>query len=811
MVNLKNSNNLHLWFFWLPIVLIFILLPLGAEAKIFDPVSTDKSVEYLGMIFGHKIGGLSLGQESNASQFLNNLFQMFNGVILAVAMFILSYVSIISTVNTAQEGQVMGKKWSSIWIPLRSTIGLLLLAPVPGSGYSSLQVVIMWIVLNGIGAADQMWSFVLNNLSQGISATQKDEINRKDVIKLSKQGTVLAKNLFDSLVCVAIINNNMDPPRGNHIAKKLNYYFPKFTPNPITEPVSIKFGIEEEPSNNIRSSICGELKISASFSDEDLIDPNNTKVQLNDNQKARIIDFAYRTKIGIINHMISQINHVAETIGTTKRQKDGSVILNDIYPPGYLYKAIIDYQKSISALTKQVAMSQVGIPILADKQAISDSVINQGKAFGWITAGSYYYLLTQGSLQNLLTTATQEITLTSKPIHSEDETSIRTKLDQATLEGVTGARITPYKKALNNSQSIANLFNPSGELALNENLQFKTKTASKFNLSGDHESEDLGSMMQNKFIPDINKLLENTNNKKLVELISPYIKQFSNLNEIVLKDIQHCLSDQHDDPLLSQAIFGVELMQLSENFWIGIIMSSFVSSAIASSLAGSGVSTLITLLPPILIFAGIIWVIGASFAIYMPMLPYMMFIVTALGWFILVIEAIVAAPVVALGFIMPSQDELGKIAPALGIIANVFLRPVLMVVGLIMAAKLYNTIISMVNMGFKFSFAALQSQTGTTMFAWIVMLILYSGFIVTLVNKCYALIYQLPDKVLRWIGVSGEQTDVSSIKETQQSFDQGSKQGMAPMEGTASAAANKLKQNVAAATKKDGSGYNRDN
>ena len=79
-------------------------------------------------------------------------------------------------------------------------------------------------------------------------------------------------------------------------------------------------------------------------------------------------------------------------------------------------------------------------------------------------------------------------------------------------------------------------------------------------------------------------------------------------------------------------------------------------------------------------------------------------------------------------------------------------------------------------------------------------------FIVTLVNKCYALIYQLPDKVLRWIGVSGEQTDISSVKETQQSFDQGAKQGIAPLEGVATGAAGKLKEHVQAATKKDGSG-----
>lgn len=790
---MQLSKKLTTFLYLLTILFVFTTLPLEANAGIFDPVSSDKSVEYLTMIFGNKIGNLSLNQQINSNQFLSNLFQIFNGFILTVAIFILSYVSIISTINTAQEGQVMGKKWSSVWIPLRSAIGLLLLAPVPGSGYSSLQVIIMWVVLNGIGAANTIWDFVINNLSQGITATQTSEINRKNMTDLSKQGTTLAKDLFNSLVCVEIINNKIPLNYPDRDTKLLQYYYDP-PAKPIQEPIVITFGIKDDVNNK---NLCGAIKITSSLSDEDVIGPNDSPITLTDADKENIIDRAYHIKLATIDRMITYIKPIAQQIADVTYQLNGSstMLPHHINQPGILYAPVKEYQLAMSGLNKQTAMGWVGIPMLIDKQSISDTIINQGKSFGWLTAGSYYYLLSQGSLKNLLTTATEEIIVTESLLTYSDEALLTQKLTHAAID-VTAAAINPYKKALaDNHKAISNLFKPTTELAITDSLYKKS------NKHDDKEIKFIPTNLRNK----IDTLLNNPEYNK----VKDSFKNFLNLNETTLEGMQEYLFNNHDDPLLSQAIFGVKLMETSESFWIGIIMSSMVSNALAHQFMGTPtqdvLSTIITLLPPILVFGGIIWTIGASFAIYMPMVPYMMFIVTALGWFLLVIEAIVAAPIVALGFISPSQDELGKVAPALGIIANVFLRPVLMVIGLIIAAKLYSTVINMVNMGFKFSFATLQSQTGTTMFAWIVMLILYSGFIVTLVNKCYGLIYQLPDKILRWIGISGEQTDISSIKETQQSFDQGTKQGIAPVEGMATAGASKLKEHIEAA-KKDGSG-----
>lgn len=786
---LNKSINFSTMPLLLPIFILLALisLPFEANAGIFDPATTDKSVEYLGTIFGNKVGNISFGEIPYSNQFLNNLFQIFNSIVLAVAVFILAYVSIISTINTAQEGQVMGKKWSSVWIPLRSTIGLLLLAPVPGSGYSSLQVVIMWIVLNGVGAADKMWDFVLNNLAQGISATQKHEINREDFTVLSQHGTALAKDLFNSLVCVAIINHNLPKTPGVVPEPDLGYHFETATdatPADLTKSSVLKFGSDPQKTpNQDKLNICGEMTITASLDNNDLPTPDSPQLLISDLDKVKIVDEIFRRKKQAIILMINEINHIALAIASSYNQTSQTVILSDIINyPGTLYKAVKYYQDAMANLNKQAAMSWVGINGMVDRQAISDSVIRQGKNFGWLTAGSYYYLLSQGSLKNLLSTAQEPLSM-QQQLFSSKQINNTTKLANAAF-AVTTSRIKSYITALdNNSQAIANLFNPPSELSIDGRLH-KTKNRKTTTI---------------KIPKKINQILKDTKAAALV----PYVEKFFTLNESVLQDIQHRLSNNHDDPLLSQAIFGVNLMQMSETFWIGIITSPFISNNIAAKLSGSKdmsfLSVLITLLPPILVFAGIVWTVGATFAIYTPMVPYMMFLVTALGWFVLVIEAMVAAPLVGLGFIMPSQDELGKVAPALGIIANVFLRPILMVIGLLMAAKLYNTIINMVNMGFKFSFASLQSQTGTSMFAWIVMLVLYTSFIVTLVNKCYALIYQLPDKILRWIGVSGEQTDVSSVKETQQSFEQGATKGASAVEGPANAAAHMTKQNIQAA------------
>ncbi len=79
----------------------------------------DLSMTYLFQIFGPMNNVIA----SNASaitrfqQLLPAMFKSFNTVILAVGALVVVYVTIVGIMNTAHEGQFMGKDWNNLWIP----------------------------------------------------------------------------------------------------------------------------------------------------------------------------------------------------------------------------------------------------------------------------------------------------------------------------------------------------------------------------------------------------------------------------------------------------------------------------------------------------------------------------------------------------------------------------------------------------------------------------------------------------------------------------------------------------------------------
>jgi len=119
-------------------------------------------VIFLGNLFGVVDGVL----HGSGSQIMSKMFGVFNAAVLALGGIVVTYTLIVGTMNTSQEGQFLGQKWSSIWIPVRSTIGLALLIPKT-SGYCLMQIFIMWVTVQGVGAADKIWNAALDYLNTG--------------------------------------------------------------------------------------------------------------------------------------------------------------------------------------------------------------------------------------------------------------------------------------------------------------------------------------------------------------------------------------------------------------------------------------------------------------------------------------------------------------------------------------------------------------------------------------------------------------------------------------------------------------------
>lgn len=153
------------------------------------------------------------------------------------------------------------------------------------------------------------------------------------------------------------------------------------------------------------------------------------------------------------------------------------------------------------------------------------------------------------------------------------------------------------------------------------------------------------------------------------------------------------------------------------------------------------------------------------------MVPYMIYTMAVIGWFLLVIEAMVAAPIVSLGFVIPSGEELGKVVPGLMLLIGIVLRPVLTVFGFILAARLLRAVIALVNFGMADTFRTIP--IGGSLLAPVAAMALYVGFIIALVNKVFILIYLLADRILRWIGGGVEQTDANAVHEAKQTMEKG--------------------------------------
>lgn len=146
----------------------------------------DKSVsELLKPLFGDLFGGTNQGGFAAAAR-------VFNAACMTVGGVLAAYTIIFGTMATAHDGEMLGKKWSSAWVPIRTALGIGLVAPL-GSGFCVAQMIMAWITLQGVGLADSLWTTYIT------AATSTQNLAPKVAMVKTKD---LAKSVLFSLTCV---------------------------------------------------------------------------------------------------------------------------------------------------------------------------------------------------------------------------------------------------------------------------------------------------------------------------------------------------------------------------------------------------------------------------------------------------------------------------------------------------------------------------------------------------------------------------------------------------------------------------------
>jgi conjugal transfer/type IV secretion protein DotA/TraY len=259
------------------------------------------------------------------------------------------------------------------------------------------------------------------------------------------------------------------------------------------------------------------------------------------------------------------------------------------------------------------------------------------------------------------------------------------------------------------------------------------------------------------------------------------------------------VTQQNQNPIICIAGFGANLVNTAENvFWIamGLLFLLQFGLAFMSCInpVGQAIQAAISLLVPLATLAiTLLWGIGITMGLYIPMIPMLVFTFSAFTWIILVIEAMLGAPLIALTLIIPSEDEIGKATHGIMIIFGLVLRPGLMILGFIFAIELIMVAVGMLNFGFSASIKNVV-HNGIGPFGAIGILFLYAYLITTFIHESFTLIHALPDKVLRWIAGQGEGSQASELtKGLGASVDKGAEVGKSAMSGGLSAAGKKRK------------------
>ena len=120
----------------------------------------DTSFLMLKYVFGDMVSALAQGADPNsvaaATNVLAAMFGFFNSGLLIVGAILVTYITVVGVLNTANDGEAMGKDWSSVWTTARIVTGSTILLPTT-SGFSFIQLFVMTVTLWGVGLANGVY------------------------------------------------------------------------------------------------------------------------------------------------------------------------------------------------------------------------------------------------------------------------------------------------------------------------------------------------------------------------------------------------------------------------------------------------------------------------------------------------------------------------------------------------------------------------------------------------------------------------------------------------------------------------------
>lgn len=398
---------------------LYALPARALEMQDLTPPASDTTMAIMNYIFGD-VGGL-FGTGRNTV--LGDMFSVYNSGMMVVGGVLVGYIILSGILKSAHEGELLGRSWSTAWIPFRAALSMGMILPGSG-GYCLVQVFVMWCALAGVGLADKLWEIASARITYGQS----------EVSFISDAGQI-TDGLLSGMVC-SVAYQKITTPTGSTATTAT--LFKKLT----NDPAATVYDFGD----------CGQVRIPKSVSGN----PS--------------IDAMYPQKIAAVDGpVMSGIYGIANNI------------VNSDKPAQYTNSYIQLRQNFIDQMGKiaKATYAEVGSNI--------KSVYGAAATNGWIFAGSSYFDMVQAykriGSQSLALVATKGPAYTKmEPFAAAEVSTIMSSLDSfkgevakeakliASIEATAGATVTNRANVATDIQEAMEEAVKSGEMPSFESI-----------------------------------------------------------------------------------------------------------------------------------------------------------------------------------------------------------------------------------------------------------------------------------------------------------------------------------------------------
>ena len=790
----------------------------------FAIASQDQSLYYLSQMFG-TVGTVLVPSNGNTTfNLMSVMFKSLNTTALILGAILVTQTTVMGLIKTAAEGEFLGKQWSSIWVPVRMVMGIASLFPT-AAGYSVLQIILMWVILQGVGAADSLWTVVLNYVNA--FGSPYSTVTLPTTLDVSAN----IKNLFGALTCEETLKGNPSGsnPDGTPLALQYSdinansgqhyYYYCADPANATTDfcrntslgaSIANASGVtgsgnstQAVNANALSSSASGNSACTSNggnntitclfgpqisptqgacgamtYGDASKVCPGGSDInsilqcagyQSQQTALAYVIDVLYNTASDLVKLDQQYLEFYMQNTPTSSDRTLPSFITN------YCQSRNISPESCCSYTGSAVGTCRGDFPGASsdDYSSASDSLLQniiwpcyiEAVVSGDSSGGSQCIKGSPGNVDFIATS----VTYYKNAINGGIAKAMMAYLSNTTnLNGSAwaGAQSTGWILAGSYYYKIAQANSSTSKIALPSFNVTPPKT-SDTPVAGYRTNITASATL----IQQIDAQSQDPNS---IGATNPQLSTVSSGMNSVASGVWDMFSSALtggsggvSNPLTAMAQLGENLMITAQVLYATTV--SVMAVVLGLSAAGSimilgsgeaqssileGVKFLFNSLYMIIMaFMGWCVTFGGLLGVYTPLVPYIIFTSGAIGWFIAVIEAMVAAPFVALGILSPSgqHELLGKADAGLMILFGTFLRPTLMIIGMMAAMIMAPIVITMINSGFS---SVMTSIVGDSpgLLELIVFISAYASLVLTSLNKCFALIHIIPDRALTWIG-----------------------------------------------------------